>query len=85
MPMGQGVPSPVGTNPDVTAAEGAPPQHNITSPLGLNPDPAYTFATVDQRIENLGYDRDGRVMIQQDLPLPATVLAMFGQLSIGER
>ena len=85
MPMTQGVVTPIGTNPDVTAAEGAQPPSTIYNPLVLNPSPPYTFATFDERIENVGYDRDGRVAIQQDLPLPCTVLAMFGQLSVGER
>ena len=85
MPMGQGVPAPVNTNPDVTAAEGAQPDSNIYNPIVLNPAPAYTFATFDERIENLGYDRDGRIVIQQDLPLPATVLALFGQMGVGDR
>jgi hypothetical protein len=41
--------------------------------------------TGDMRLEaNLDYDRDGRVTIQQDQPLPSTVLAVFGTLSVGE-
>lgn len=40
--------------------------------------------TGDVDIINLGYDRAGRVTIEQPNPLPAEVLAMFGQILIGE-
>ena len=40
--------------------------------------------TGDEAVINLSYDRDGRVSIQQQNPLPANILAIFGQLLIGE-
>lgn len=41
--------------------------------------------TGDKQLEgNTEYDRDGRVLIQQDQPLPLTVLAQFGTMSLGE-
>lgn len=47
-------------------------------------DQAVPLFTGDVNVENLGYDRDARVLITQESPLPANILAMFGQLMIGE-
>lgn len=85
IPMGQGVPAPVGTNPDPMSAEGGLGGNAVYNIESINPLPAYTLATVDAKIENLGFDRDGRVLIQQLQPLPCTILAMFGALNIGEQ
>jgi hypothetical protein len=38
----------------------------------------------DLRVSNLGYDRDGRITITQPHPYPATILALFGTLSVGD-
>jgi hypothetical protein len=40
--------------------------------------------TGDESIVNLGYDRDARIEILQKYPLPANILALFGQLLVGE-
>ena len=40
--------------------------------------------TGDLNINNLGFDRDGRVHILQDQPLPSTVLAIFGNVEVSD-
>jgi hypothetical protein len=40
--------------------------------------------TGDENITNLGNDRDGRILITQENPLPANIIALFGQISVGE-
>ena len=41
-------------------------------------------ATEDINIRNLGYDRDGRILIEQDLPLACHIVSLFGTLSVGD-
>ncbi len=48
--------------------------------MGVAP-PTYSG---DVSAENLGWDTDGRITIEQPLPLPAHVVALFGTLNIGE-
>jgi len=38
----------------------------------------------DINIRNLGYDRDGRIEIEQDLPLACHIVSLFGTLSVGD-
>ena len=38
----------------------------------------------DINIKNLGYDRDGRINIEQDLPLACHIVSLFGTLSVGD-
>lgn len=40
--------------------------------------------TGDESIINLGYNRDARILIEQRYPLSANILALFGQLEVGE-
>lgn len=41
--------------------------------------------TGDRDIIGQGWDKEGRVVIEQDQPYPMTVLALYGTLSIGDR
>jgi hypothetical protein len=41
--------------------------------------------TGDKAIEGLGWDTEGRVTVTQTLPYPMILLAMFGEISIGDR
>ena len=45
---------------------------------------AVTPFTGDKHISNLGWDKDGFVTIELTQPLPATVLAIYGRLLIGD-
>jgi len=38
----------------------------------------------DINVRNLGYDRDGRIIIEQDLPLACHIVSLFGTLSVGD-
>jgi hypothetical protein len=38
----------------------------------------------DVSIRNLGFDRDGRIIIEQPLPLPAHIVCITGSLTIGD-
>ena len=38
----------------------------------------------DINVKNLGYDRDGRINIEQDLPLACHIVSLFGTLSVGD-
>ena len=38
----------------------------------------------DIKVKNLGYDRDGRIKIEQDLPLACHIVSIFGTLSVGD-
>lgn len=40
--------------------------------------------TGDVQVNNLGFDRDGRVIIEQLLPLPSHILCVFGSFEVGE-
>ena len=48
-------------------------------PLGTMP-----LYTGDVAVTGMGWDTDGRVTIEQLLPYPMTVLALFGTLSLGD-
>lgn len=45
-------------------------------------DAAPPLFTGDKRVDNLGWDRDGRIEIKQTQPLPLTVLAIMGVLTV---
>ncbi len=47
-------------------------------------DTAVPEFTEDVHIRNLGYDRNGRIQVQSDEPVPCTVLAIYGQLEIAD-
>jgi hypothetical protein len=55
---------------------GEPIQYSATNPLEL--------FTGDREVTGQGWDTDGRVTIQQRLPYPFVVLALFGTLSVGD-
>jgi hypothetical protein len=38
----------------------------------------------DIEVRNLGYDLDGRIEIEQDLPLACHIVSIFGTLSVGD-
>lgn len=40
--------------------------------------------SADINVRNLGYDRDGRIEIEQDLPLACHIVSVFGTLSVGD-
>lgn len=41
-----------------------------------------TEFTGDKRVTNLGWDRDGQIVVQQTQPLPMTVLGITGTLLV---
>tara|TARA_R110001606_G_scaffold159436_1_gene303311 strand:+ start:210 stop:497 length:288 start_codon:yes stop_codon:yes gene_type:complete len=41
-----------------------------------------TEFTGDKRVTNLGWDRDGQIVVQQTQPLPMTVLGITGTLMV---
>ncbi len=45
-----------------------------------SPPPIYSG---DKRVSHSGWDRDGQITIQQDQPLPCTILGIFGTLDVG--
>ena len=45
---------------------------------------AVTPFSDDKHVSNLGWDRDGYVTMEQTQPLPATILALYGQLLVGD-
>jgi hypothetical protein len=47
--------------------------------LGVAPDPEST----DYRADVLGIDSDAKITVSQNLPFPATVLAIIGELAVG--
>lgn len=47
-------------------------------------DAAPPIYTDDFEVQNLGYDKHGRINIQQTLPYPLTVLSITGVLNIGD-
>lgn len=55
----------------------------VRSP-GTNYGNEEPITTEDINIKNLGYDRDGRIIIEQDLPLPCHIVSLFGTLSVGD-
>lgn len=56
------------------------PFRDPTQPLGEGVE----FFTGDVRIGNLGYDRDGRVLLEQQQPFPCNILCIFGPLSVSD-
>jgi hypothetical protein len=54
------------------------PFRTSTDPM----DQGVTPFTGDKRIVNLGWAEEGKIIIEQDLPLPATVLCIFGTLEV---
>jgi hypothetical protein len=89
--MGQSVPYPIGGSPDPSAAEGGIPQGTFYNPVRYNqnpngtPNPSSMLATFDVRFQNLGWDRDGRILITQHDPLPMTAIALFGSMEVGQQ
>lgn len=57
-----------------------PPIRSTTTDYG-NEEPVISE---DIAIRNLGYDRDGRIQIEQDLPLACHIVSLFGTLSVGD-
>lgn len=55
------------------------PARSSLDPMDTGP----TATSGDIPVENLGWDTDGRITIEQPLPLPAHIVAIFGTLSIG--
>lgn len=51
--------------------------------VDTNYSTAQPLTSEDVNIRNLGYDYDGRIEIEQDLPLACHIVAMFGTLSVG--
>jgi hypothetical protein len=47
-------------------------------------DTAPEAYTGDYEVEHLGWDNEGRIEIEQTLPLPCEILAIFGELTIGD-
>ncbi len=45
---------------------------------------ASSLLTGDKRVNNIGYDRDGRITVQQTKAQPMTVLSIFGDLSVAD-
>ena len=56
-----------------------PPVRSVDTTYGT-PQP---MTSEDVNVRNLGYDRDGNIEIEQDLPLPCHIVSMFGTLSVG--
>jgi hypothetical protein len=48
--------------------------------MGEAPDPY----SGDFDVESAGWDRDGRITILQTLPQSSQILALFGELTIGD-
>ena len=38
----------------------------------------------DKHIMNIGWEDEGRIIIEQEKPLPATILCIFGNLEVNE-
>src|SRR6266550_3105482 len=47
-------------------------------------DSPVPLSSLECRVSNLGWDRDGRIEVKQDQPLPLNVLAIIGTLSTNE-
>ena len=56
------------------------PFRSSTTPLGTNIEPF----TGDKRVTNLGWDKDGQIVIEQTQPLPLTVLGITGTLVVSD-
>lgn len=56
------------------------PFRTSSTPMGQNIQPF----TGDKRVANLGWDREGQIIIEQDQPLPMTVLGLTGTLVTSE-
>ena len=46
------------------------------------PIPVPALVSEDRRRSNLGWNRDGRIVVEQRQPLPCTILALTGQLEV---
>ena len=57
-----------------------PPVRSPSTNFG-NQEP---LVSEDINVRNQGYDRDGRINIEQDLPLPCHIVSLFGTLSVGD-
>jgi len=57
-----------------------PPVRSTTTNFG-NEEPV---VSEDVQVRNIGYDRDGRILIEQDLPLACHIVSIFGTLSVGD-
>jgi len=53
-----------------------PPTRHSSTAMGLMEAPQ----TKNVKVANLGWDEEGRVFIQQDLPLPTEILGLFGEI-----
>jgi len=42
------------------------------------------LSSLDWRVTNLGWIFDGRIEVKQDQPLPLNVLAIIGELYVGD-
>jgi hypothetical protein len=64
------------------------PTINGQRPPVRSPDTNYgdeePVISEDINVRNLGYDRDGRITIEQDLPLACHIVSLFGTLSVGD-
>lgn len=56
-----------------------PPVRGVDTTYGT----AEPLTSEDVNVRNLGYNRDGTVEIEQELPLPCHIVAIFGTLGVG--
>jgi hypothetical protein len=56
------------------------PARSTEDAMGEAPDPY----SGDFDVESAGWDRDGRITILQTLPQSSQILALFGELTIGD-
>ena len=72
----------------VRLEKSAIPKINGQRPPVRSPSTTYgneePVVSEDINVRNLGYDRDGRINIEQDLPLAFHIVSIFGTLSVGE-
>ena len=54
------------------------------SASGDTMDVAVPLQSIDIRKTNLGWDREGRVLVEQPYPLPATITGLTGTLDVTE-
>jgi hypothetical protein len=61
---------------------------NGQRPPVRSPDTNYgneqPITSEDIEVKNLGYDLNGRIEIEQDLPLACHIISLFGTLSVGD-
>jgi len=72
----------------VRLEKSAIPMINGQRPLVRSPGTDYgneePLVSEDINVRKLGYDRDGRINIEQDLPLACHIVSLFGTLSVGD-